>query len=195
MQAPNDLNAEFANYCSRVLQPDSAFAEYANEISSGRGLWEGPDPDPALTPSEVIALTLFALRHNDEPEPHTGAATLRRFSTPDFVLAGMPTAPWAPQALSALLTSPASQYNLLLQDYELSLPSDTVFADERHCFQEVQIDALGGGPMLAKLGWELERSEAPEQRGCWLTCSVAWQDFRDGFRPGIGREEWTRAYG
>ena len=27
------------------------------------------------------------------------------------------------------------------------------------------------------------------------TSSVAWQDFRDGFRPGIGREEWTRAYG
>jgi hypothetical protein len=56
----------------------------------------------------------------------------------------------------------------------------------------VQLDAAGGGPMLAKLGWELERDR---DRGWWRTSSLAWQDFREGFRPGIGREEWTRAYG
>ena len=79
-------------------------------------------------------------------------------------------------------------------NYELSLPSDTVFAEEdgvETAFQEVQLDAVGGGPMLAKLGWELERTPP----GFWLTSRVSWQDFRDGFRPGIGREEWTRAYG
>jgi hypothetical protein len=57
---------------------------------------------------------------------------------------------------------------------------------------QVQLDAAGGGPMLAKLGWELERDR---DRGWWRTSSLAWQDFREGFRPGIGREEWTRAYG
>ena len=28
-----------------------------------------------------------------------------------------------------------------------------------------------------------------------VSVCLAWQDFREGFRPGIGREEWTRAYG
>ena len=28
-----------------------------------------------------------------------------------------------------------------------------------------------------------------------MSVCLAWQDFREGFRPGIGREEWTRAYG
>ena len=36
-----------------------------------------------------------------------------------------------------MLRSPASQFHLLLLPYELSLPSDTVFADEAHAFQEV----------------------------------------------------------
>ena len=93
-----------------------------------------------------------------------------------------------------MLRQPSCQYHLLLEPYELSLPSDTVFAEEdgvETAFQEVQLDAVGGGPMLAKLGWELERTPP----GFWLTSRVSWQDFRDGFRPGIGREEWTRAYG
>ena len=45
------------------------------------------------------------------------------------------------QAISSVLRSPASQFHLLLLPYELSLPSDTVYADDRHAFQEVR----GGG--------------------------------------------------
>ena len=37
----------------------------------------------------MIARTLHALRYNDEPAEHTGTATLCRFSTPGFRLAGM----------------------------------------------------------------------------------------------------------
>ena len=36
-----------------------------------------------------------------------------------------------------MLRSPTSQFHLLLQPYALSLPSDTVYADEWHAFQEV----------------------------------------------------------
>ena len=168
----------------------SELAEYARQMGSGRMLWDGPEPDAAFSPTDVIALTLHALRFNDRPTADTGTATLRRFSTDGFHFAGTPRgAP--PPALSAALNQRTSQYGLLFEDYELSLPSDTVF-EGSVAFQEVQLDGVGDGPMLAKLGWELTRSE---EDGAWRTSSVAWQDFRDGFRPGIGREEWTRAYG
>ena len=103
--APDDLN--------------QAFASYAGEARRGGVLWEGPEPDAAFAPDEVcvcgerasesesestrvvsvshhltracqvIARTLHALRYNDEPAEHTGTATLCRFSTPGFRLAGM----------------------------------------------------------------------------------------------------------
>ena len=45
--------------------------------------------------------------------------------------------------------------------------------------------------MLAKLGFEMVRRED----GVWLFDSIIWHDFRDGFRPGIGQEEWPRICG
>ena len=51
---------------------------------------------------QVIARTLHALRYNDEPAEHTGTATLCRFSTPGFRLAGMEHVeePPTPQVIS-----------------------------------------------------------------------------------------------
>ena len=95
--------------------------------------------------------------------------------------------PPTPQALSAVLRSHASQFHLLLEPYELSLPSDTVLSElsgEGHAFQEVQLDAAGGGPMLAKLGWELKRDQ---RRGWWHggTCQTAHSPWAWALR-GLG---------
>ena len=70
----------------------------------------------------MIARTLHALRYNDEPAEHTGTATLCRFSTPGFRLAGMEhlEEPPTPQVLSSVLRSPASQFHLLLLPYEVA---------------------------------------------------------------------------
>lgn len=124
----------------------------------------------------MIAITLYSLRFNNVPSADAGTATLCRFSTDAFHLAGTRRGA-TPPALSAALDVPTSQYQLLFRDYELSLPSDTVYdADDACAFQEVQLDGIDGGPMLAKLGWELSR----RRDGAWLTTSIAWQDFRDG---------------
>jgi hypothetical protein len=46
--------------------------------------------------------------------------------------------------------------------------------------------------LLVAAGWSLERRESD---GAWLLDGVDWQDFREDFRPGIGREEWERICG
>ena len=78
-------------------------------------------PPPPCLPASY-ARTLHALRYNDEPAEHTGTATLCRFSTPGFRLAGMEhlEEPPTPQVLSSVLRSPASQFHLLLLPYEVA---------------------------------------------------------------------------
>lgn len=48
------------------------------------------------------------------------------------------------------------------------------------------------GKLLVKLGWSLVRRE---EDGAWIMDGLDWQDFREEFRPGIGREEWVRICG
>ena len=178
-------------------------------------LWDGPSPAPHLEPRTVVALVLGALQRNDTPVRHSGTAHLRRFCTPSFELAGIPDdAP--PQQLSALFSEPNSQYGLFLDStVAFTYPSD-VFDLGDKAFQDVALEATVGtswgrpGQVLAKLGFELARVDMAAAKsvaggtgwprgsacsGCWLIESIIWHDFRDGFRPGIGQEEWTRICG
>ena len=60
-------------------------------------------------------------------------------------------------------------------------------------WQEVSLEEPdGSGELLAKLGWSLVRRRSD---GCWVTDALSWHDFREGFRPGIGEEEWDRSFG
>lgn len=159
-------------------------------------LWSGPNPDPTLTPQEVIELTLRALRNNNEPQPHSGTALLRRFATASFSFAGEPTQPrLPPPELTSFMSS--NQYNLLLEPDCYStwaFPSDTCCLDDDEAWQEVTFECVGSrgeNTLLAKLGWTLVRDSG----GCWVTDEVSWHDFRDSFRPGIGQEEWPRICG
>ena len=161
-------------------------------------LWDGPQPRQDRSPLDVISLTLSALQSNDEPQPNSGTALLRRFAWPDFVLAGEANelggslvTRLTPQELSAFFRK--SQYGLLLEPngYVACFPSDCVSLDEEHAWQEVTFEDLATGDMLVKAGWELRR----RADGCWLTYSVSWHDFRDGFRPGIDQVEWDRSFG
>ena len=172
---------------SGLLRPAASRA-----LESG-WLWSGPEPGPEYSPVQVIELTLSALRSNDEPQPSAGTALLRRFSTADFALPGEPTEPerrLTPQDLTKFFCE--SQYGLLLDGaYRAAFPSDTVELDEDCAWQEVGLEAPEDGELLAKLGWSLRR----RSDGCWLTDAVSWHDFRTGFRPGIGEEEWDRSFG
>ena len=181
------LNDDFARRAkeSGLLRPD-----VLRQAEAGT-LWDGAVPQPDYSPIEVIELILRALQQNDEPQPHAGTALLRRFSTSDCCLPGEPSAPrLAPQELTAFFAS--SQYGLLLEPaaYRAAFPSDTVELDDAHAWQEVSLEDDAGN-LLAKLGWSLQR----RRDGCWVTEHVSWHDFREGWRPGIGEEEWDRSFG
>lgn len=160
-------------------------------------LWAGAVPQPEYSAVDVIELTLRALRNNDDPQPHAGTALLRRFATADFHVPGEPMSPrLQPQELTAFFET--NQYGLLLKrnEYLASFPSDTVELDDTRAWQEVCLEAPADGdgeePLLVKMGWSLVRRGAD---GCWVTEAISWHDFREGFRPGIGEEEWDRSFG
>ena len=168
------------------------FAKQYGAASSG-ALWCGPAPTPSLSPGEVILTTLTALQHNDEPQPHAGVALMRRFAISSFALTGEPSladgSRVSPQELSRFFVN--SQYCLLFDKaVVISFPTDTCSFEEGCAWQETVLESPSG-TMLAKLGWNLLRGDD----GCWRTSAISWHDFRDGFRPGIGEEEWDRSFG
>ena len=59
------------------------------------------------------------------------------------------------------------------------------------CWLEAQLRDPASGRLLVILGWSLVQNDRRE----WLIDRIDWQDFRDEFRPGIGREEWMRICG
>lgn len=185
----DSINDDFARKAtaSGLLRPT------ALQQAEAGTLWEGAVPAPEYSDRDVIELTLRALQHNDEPQPHAGTALLRRFSTSECCLPGEPTDPrLAPQGLTAFFES--SQYGLLLASgaYTATFPTDAFSLDDACCWQEVHLEAPdGSGEVFAKLGWSLRR----RGDGCWLTDAVSWHDFREGWRPGIGEEEWDRSFG
>ena len=86
--------------------------------------------------------------------------------------------------------------------------------DERiiqHCWVESRLRSPNDNELLAVVGWNLQRRQivykdqenskgdnirnANDSISYWLLDDLQWQDFRDEFRPGIGREEWTRICG
>ena len=93
------------------------------------------------------------------------------------------------------------------------------FSDEKtkgngiidYCWIESRLRSPKDNELLAVVGWSLKRrriiqKQESEKSGdfegdtndynmCWLLDGIDWQDFRDDFRPGIGREEWERICG
>ena len=156
-------------------------------------LWSGPVPKPETSPLDVIKITLHALRNNDEPQPHSGTALLRRFSTDTFLLPGEPSTVQQrlpPQELTKFFEE--SQYCLFLDpECRETFPSDIVALDDANAWQETCLEDTDGN-LLAKLGWTLRRRGSD---GCWATDALSWHDFREEFRPGIGEVEWDRSFG
>lgn len=108
-------------------------------------------------------------------------------------------------ALGSALTRPNNQFGLLFEeDYELLFPSDIVDYYDGTCWVESRLVSSTNGSLLAVIGWELERVSSSkdknnnyedDENAFWLISNLDWQDFRDNYRPGIGREEWSRICG
>jgi hypothetical protein len=76
--------------------------------------------------------------------------------------------------------------------YEIEFPQDTLDYYDGTAWLECRLRDGKSDALLAVLGWSMKRRE---DDGAWLIDGIDWQDFRDEYRPGIGREEWERICG
>lgn len=74
------------------------------------------------------------------------------------------------------------------------------------CFIESRLRSPKDDSLMVVVGWALQRRRRQsgynnnldtddDLDSFWLLDGIDWQDFRDEFRPGIGREEWERICG
>jgi hypothetical protein len=170
-------------------------------------------PNPNLSPTEFITAILTHLHRPDHFMPQSGFRTLLRSSSPKWKAAlrrsiGVPsdledaiTEDALISSLASAMTRPKNQYQILVHDddneeddvssYAIYFPGDIVDYLDGNCWLETQLREKESGKLLVIMGWSLVQNEKKE----WLIDRLDWQDFRDEFRPGIGREEWMRICG
>ena len=79
----------------------------------------------------------------------------------------------------------------MAEDYFIDFSSDIVDHGDGKCWLECRLYDKKDGELLVVSGWELQKNPIS---GGWLMDRIDWQDFRDAFYPGLGREEWARAF-
>lgn len=160
-------------------------------------------PNPDLSPMEFVVALLDGLWRNSEPLPDFGFRQLIRSSTPTW-RASLYRSVGAPpsadieivaSALGEAMGRPNNQYAILLgesdQNYVYDFPSDALDYADGTCWIECRFRDTVSNDLLCATGWELQQRDD----GAWLVDGIDWQDFRDQFRPGVGREEWMRICG
>jgi hypothetical protein len=90
-------------------------------------------------------------------------------------------------------------------NYWVEFPSDVLEWDDQECWIECRLRSSQDDQLLAVLGWTLQKKDNHNNNNsqttkggsssCWYLQALDWQDFRDAYRPGIGREEWERICG
>ena len=161
-------------------------------------------PHPFLSPTAFVEVFLQCLWENSDPLPDSGfrlllAASTKRWRQQLFQSVGAPLTADEDVVASALgeaLARPRNQFGILVGDgerreYVVTFPSDPlVYAEDGTAWVECQLRSADDDTLLATTGWQLEKVN-----DAWLVDDIIWQDFRDEFRPGIGREEWMRICG
>lgn len=161
--------------------------------------WRRP-PNPFLGPVDLVTCLLEELRNSKK---YSGVTSLLESSSDDWreVLRksvgapeGVLIAQLAPP-LETALGRPGNQFAILLgvenQGYLPTFPTDPL-EYENTCWLECRLRSNNNDELLVAMGWSLERR--PED-GAWVVSKLDWQDFRDAYRPGIGRGEWERICG
>ena len=172
-------------------------------------------PNPNLSPRQVIWSLLSALMSPDEPLPEAGFRLLIRTATPEWrnIIRTSIGAPdhaneeLIASALGTAVSRPNNQFEILVgvdadqnavtfnrktSSYCVFFPSDVVDYDDGNCWLECQLRGRLDDKLLVIMGWQMRRREDDD---AWLIEGIDWQDFRDEYRPGIGREEWMRICG
>jgi len=152
-------------------------------------------PNAHLSPTELVHEVVMGLYSPYDPTPDAGFRLLLQASTQDWRSAIARSIgarddsdiAVVASALGAALERPNNQYSILVgeaEEFQLDFPSELDFEDGT-CWIECQLRDTAESRLLVVTGWDLVRED-----GAWLVDRVMWQDFRDGFRPGVGREEW-----
>ena len=102
-------------------------------------------------------------------------------------------------ALGRFLGRPGQQFAILLgtedEGYDIDYPTDVIEWSEDEAWLECRLRESSDGELLVVLGWTLHKQNANDGDKSWYIHSFDWQDFRNDYRPGIGREEWERICG
>jgi hypothetical protein len=178
--------------------------------------WQRP-PNPLLSPTELVSALLDALR---QPQTQrSGVVALLETSTNAWrqTLAQSVGAPTVPEMatndqvappLEIALGRHGNQFAILLgvedAGYTIDFPTDTLDYGDGTCWVECRLRARARtesesesddddtDELLVVMGWSLHQRGSD---GAWLVDGLDWQDFREAYRPGIGREEWERICG
>ncbi len=160
-------------------------------------------PNPFLGPLDLVSFLLEELRRPTIPSQYSGVNALLETSTDswrDMLRRSVAAPKSATNAqiappLEAALSRPNNQFAILLgvedENFEISFPTDPLDYGET-CWVECRLRSALDDELLVALGWSLEKRLSD---GAWVISSLDWQDFRDVYRPGIGREEWERICG
>lgn len=162
-------------------------------------------PNPFLDPYEFVMEVLDSLRCPPLHDPESGVRTLLGASTEAWrdTLRRSVGAPSdavdedIALALRPALGRPNNQFGILVaaanaDEYTVSFPTEALDYDDGTCWVECRLRRADDDTLLVVMGWSLQKRESD---GAWLVEAIDWQDFRDSFRPGIGREEWERICG
>lgn len=166
-------------------------------------------PNPQLSATEFVQRLLQCVWDNADPLPEAGFRLLLRTATDEWKAAlyasvGAPATANQDVVASALgdaMGRPDNQYAILVGSGGSNNDSDDTRMEYAPCFPTEPLDYFDGtawvechlrdkrdNSLLVSTGWQLKRNA----EGAWMVAGIDWQDFRDQFRPGIGREEWMR---
>lgn len=87
--------------------------------------------------------------------------------------------------MNQLVTSDDYDVESLNGRYEIEFSHDTLDYYDGTSWLECRLRDGKSDALLAVLGWSMKLRED----------GIDWQDFRDEYRPGIGRDEWERICG
>jgi hypothetical protein len=158
-------------------------------------------PNPHLLPTDFTETCLQCLGSNSDPLPDSGIRLLLRASTTKWrnqILQSIGAPTWAREddvvsSLSDAIARPNNQFGILVgegESYVTSYPTDPLEYADDTCWVECQLRDKESGKLLVITGWQLLK-----ENGSWMIDGIDWQDFREAFRPGVGREEWVRICG
>ncbi|MES2884577.1 MAG: DUF4864 domain-containing protein [Pseudomonadota bacterium] len=135
----------------------------ASVLASTAPAW-AQEPNPGLSPREVVQLQLDALRLVDRPSKDAGFATVFRFTSPEN---REQTGP-----LPRFSRMIREGFGELLNHRSAKLPATLQEADR--ALQPVEITSLAG--RTYRYVFVLRRQAEGDYQGCWMTDGVVPQD-------------------